>query len=222
MELIISGYNGKMGQCLRALFAGNDTVSTRSSCDLPKNFSSDCLWIDFSHPSYFDFVIGEVKKHACPLIMGTTGLSSGQMSEMKQISEKQVVVYDSNFSLGINAIKTILPHLTSLLRDFDIDIVEAHHKSKKDAPSGTAKSIQQILQRKNNVQVPITSLRAGGIRGEHSILYAGQDELVSIKHEALDRRVFAQGVAYVIQWIVRKKPSQGFFNMQDILHDCIS
>ena len=108
------------------------------------------------------------------------------------------------------------------MRDFDIDIVEAHHKSKKDAPSGTAKSIQQILQRKNNVQVPITSLRAGGIRGEHSILYAGQDELVSIKHEALDRRVFAQGVAYVIQWIVRKKPSQGFFNMQDILHDCIS
>ena len=222
MDLILSGYSGKMGQCLRSLFEHEKDIFVYDALKLPKNLSKACAWIDFSHTSLFDFVVSGVQGRACPLIMGTTGLSSAQMQALKHLSKTQVVVYDSNFSLGINAIKTILPILNLALCDFDVDIVEAHHKTKKDVPSGTAQLLQCILQERRKTPIPVLSRRAGGLRGEHTVSFVGQDEIVYIKHEVLDRCIFAKGVVHVVQWMMKKKPSQGFFNMQDILHDCIS
>jgi 4-hydroxy-tetrahydrodipicolinate reductase len=149
--------------------------------------------------------------------MGTTGLSKAQMRQLVQLSKGQVVVYDSNFSVGANILKKLAYQAGMALKDFSVTIFEAHHGTKKDQPSGTAKSLRQVLLSGQPRQIPILSLRGGGIRGEHAVIFSGMDEILSLKHEVLDRKVFAQGALYAIEWIIQKKPSHGLYNMQDVL-----
>ncbi|MDR2396509.1 MAG: 4-hydroxy-tetrahydrodipicolinate reductase [Puniceicoccales bacterium] len=216
LHLIISGFGGKMGKCIRALLAG-----TPAHVYDARHCLSDCLqplvWVDFSNSNAFEQILENVQKKACPLVMGTTGLSKAQMRQLVQLSKKQAVVYDSNFSIGANILKKLVHQAGSTLKDFSVTIFEAHHSTKKDQPSGTAKSLRQVLLSEQRKRIPILSLRGGGIRGEHSVIFSGMDEMLSLKHEVLDRKVFAQGALCAVEWIIRKKPSHGLFNMQDVL-----
>ncbi|MDR2769331.1 MAG: hypothetical protein LBB19_02125 [Puniceicoccales bacterium] len=205
-----------MGKCIRTLLADTSAhIYDAHHC------LGDCLqplvWVDFSSSNAFEQILENVRKKACPLIMGTTGLSKAQMRQLVWLSKRQAVVYDSNFSVGANILKKLVCQAGVALKNFSVTIFEAHHGAKKDQPSGTAKSLRQVLLSEQRKQIPILSLRGGGIRGEHSVIFSGMDEILSLKHEVLDRKVFAQGALYAVEWIMRKKPSHGLFNMQDVL-----
>ncbi|MDR1254952.1 MAG: 4-hydroxy-tetrahydrodipicolinate reductase [Puniceicoccales bacterium] len=205
-----------MGKCIRTLLEGTPThIYDAHHC--ADDLLQPWVWMDFSNSNAFAWIIENVRIKKCPLVMGTTGLSKAQMHQLVQLSKRQTVVYDSNFSVGANILKKLVHQAGIELKDFSVTIFEAHHGTKKDQPSGTAKSLQQILLSDRRKQIPILSLRGGGIRSEHSVIFSGMDEILSLKHEVLDRKVFAQGALYAVEWIIRKKPSHGLFNMQDVL-----
>lgn len=214
-DVIISGWNGKMGQALRGLlpnyfFGKLVDANELDLCSL----SSSKVWIDFSHASAFEKWIHQVKALQCPLVMGTTGLNEQQLRQLRDLSQNQPVLYDANFSEGIHVLRQILKNLPDISA-FDCHILEAHHKSKKDYPSGTAKALLGDLSEKTQQNVPIFSVRAGGIRGEHAVVFAGNNEQIILKHEVWDRSVFAEGALKAAQWLLQH--SCGFFNFSSVL-----
>lgn len=215
-DIIISGWNGKMGRVLRNLapdyFSGNiyDWKQTaRPSLPL--------VWIDFSNASCCEAIIKNVRTLNCPLVMGTTGLTEENHKQLKILSQQVPVFYDTNFSLGIHIVRKLIKHLPQALNDFDVSIVESHHSSKKDAPSGTAKTLANDIQEccGKTQSISILSHRGGGIRGKHSIILAGQNEIVTLQHEALDRSIFAEGALKAAQWCLSK--TNGLYSMEDLL-----
>ena len=148
--------------------------------------------------------------------MGTTGLIEKNIQQLKNLSQKVPVFYDTNFSVGIHVVRALIKHLPQVCTDFDISIFESHHASKKDAPSGTAKTLANDIQAYcNSKSIPILSHRGGGIRGQHSIIFAGTNEVITLQHETLDRLVFAEGALKAAQWCLNKP--NGFFCMEDLL-----
>lgn len=214
-NVIISGWSGKMGQALRALLPQYFSGKVVDPNELDRySLSSSKVWIDFSHASAFDKWIALVTQLQCPLVMGTTGLNEQQLRQLRDLSEGQPVLYDANFSEGIHIVHQILKSLPDVSA-FDCQILEAHHRSKKDSPSGTAKALMTDLSDKTQQSVPISSVRAGGIRGEHTIILAGNNEQITLKHEVWDRSVFAEGALKAAQWLLQQ--SHGFFNFNSVL-----
>lgn len=175
------------------------------------------VWIDFSHASCFEAVIKNVCTLNCPLIMGTTGLTEENLQQLIALSRQIPVFYDTNFSVGIHIVRKLLKQLPQICSDFDISILESHHASKKDAPSGTAKTLANDIKECCGAtkDVPILSHRGGGIRGQHSVIFAGPNEVITLQHEALDRSVFAEGALKAALWCLDK--TCGFFNMENLL-----
>ncbi len=214
-NVIISGWSGKMGQALRALLPQYFSGKVVDANELDRySLSSTKVWIDFSHASAFDKWIALVTQLQCPLVMGTTGLNEQQLRQLRDLSEGQPVLYDANFSEGIHIVHQILKSLPDVSA-FDCQILEAHHRSKKDSPSGTAKALMTDLSDKTQQSVLISSVRAGGIRGEHTIILAGNNEQITLKHEVWDRSVFAEGALKAAQWLLQQ--SHGFFNFNSVL-----
>ena len=149
--------------------------------------------------------------------MGTTGLTEENLRQLKVLSQKIPVFYDTNFSLGVHIVRKLIKHLPQACANFDISIFESHHASKKDAPSGTAKTLANDIKERcgSSKDVTILSHRGGGIRGKHSIIFASQNEVITLQHEALDRSVFAEGALKAAQWCLDK--TNGFFSMEDLL-----
>lgn len=190
--------------------------------------------IDFSHytavPSLLDFAV--VKK--IPVVVATTGLEEGAKALLKEASETIPVFYSANMSLGINVLVKALQAITPALEaDFNIEIVEKHHNKKKDAPSGTAlllaDSINDVCSEKKEYlfgrsgndnenklsEIGIHAVRGGTIPGEHTVIYAGDDEIIELKHTALSRDIFANG-ALKAGVFLASQPA-GFYNMSDLL-----
>lgn len=147
-----------------------------------------------------------------PYIIGTTGLKD--ISEIKKYSKKIPILVSANFSIGVNTLYKLTKSATKLLKDFDIDIIETHHKMKRDAPSGTAKKLAEII-RSENKEAKVYSIRAGDIVGEHNVMFVGNGERIELVHRATSRNAFASGVIKAIRFIVKQKP--GFFTMQDVI-----
>ena len=144
-DVIISGWSGKMGQALRALLPQYFPGKVVDANELDRcSLSSSKDWIDFSHASAFDKWITKVTQLQCPLVMGTTGLNGQQLRQLQDLSEGQPVLYDANFSEGIHIVRQILKSLPDVSA-FDCQILEVHHKSKKDSPSGTANVLMKDL-----------------------------------------------------------------------------
>jgi len=216
-DVIISGWNGKMGQALRRLSHSYFQGQLHNFKELREShLSESVVWIDFSNKSAFNDVVDKVVRYKCPLVMGTTGLSKDQISRLKVLSKTVPVVYDANFSLGIHILRRLIRALPSM-HGFDVSVYESHHLTKKDSPSGTAKNLRRDLQvvLKINGDIPILSHRGGGIRGEHEIIFSGNNEVLTLKHEVLDRTVFAEGALSAAVWVL-DKPC-GYFSMEDCL-----
>jgi len=172
-------------------------------------------------------------KNNVALVAGTTGLNVEQLNELKKYAKKIPIVYDTNFSLGINAMNKVLFELARLLPDWDVEIMEKHHNQKKDAPSGTAirlaKTVAEarvqkldmvVITRFDNIarrsgQIGVQALRAGDIIGDHEITIAGAGQRIELNHRAHSRDNFASGVIEAIRWVVGKPA--GFYNMQNVL-----
>jgi 4-hydroxy-tetrahydrodipicolinate reductase len=128
------------------------------------------------------------------------------------------IVFASNFSVGVNVLFWLTRKAAELLeRDFDPEIIETHHKMKKDAPSGTAKTLAEILkaEQKNQNEIPIQSIREGEVVGEHTVIFSGLGERIELTHRAASREIFARGALRAANWIMGKPP--GLYSMQDVL-----
>jgi len=194
------------------------------------------VFVDFSSPKatlkYLDVAIKNNKKY----IIGTTGFSEEEIETIKEYSKKSAIILSSNFSKGITVLNHIIKSAVGLLKDgYDIEMVEAHHKRKKDAPSGTAIKLAKtaceaknidfnkdvvygregiIGERKEN-EFGVFALRAGGIIGEHKLYIVSDDEKVELSHTAFSRKAFSSGVISGILFLSNK--DSGLFDMEDIL-----
>lgn len=170
-------------------------------------------------------------RHHAALVVGTTGFSAEQREEMRKAIEGEVpAVISSNFSIGVNIYWELLRSAARLLGEYDIEVLEAHHRYKKDAPSGTAKTILQILDEELGVrekkygregmmergkEIGVHVVRGGDIVGDHSVLFSGNFETIELSHRAYDRSVFAHGALRATRWVTGKHP--GIYGMKEVL-----
>ncbi len=192
--------------------------------------------IDFTTPAATQLLLNEIKGNDARIVIGTTGFTEKDMALMKDVSKNNAVLFSPNMSLGVN----FLFYLTQIAAEklgsnFDIEVIETHHRFKKDAPSGTAKRLGEIAAaalgcsyadaikhgrsgmtgERSAKEVGMHAVRGGDIVGEHSVLFAGIGERLELKHYAHSRANFAQGAVTAAKWLDSKK--QGLYSMRDIL-----
>lgn len=192
--------------------------------------------IDFSNPANFSALSSFIKERKLACVIATTGLSKDQISELHKLAETNAVFYSANMSLGISLITDFAAKAARLLEgSFDIEIIEKHHNQKLDAPSGTALAIadaiseslatapqyvydrHSVRKKREPNEIGIHAVRGGTIVGEHSVLFAGNDEIIEIKHTATSREVFAVGA--VKAGIFMKDKPAGMYNMKDLINE---
>ncbi len=203
--------------------------------DVEKVIESGDVVIDFSLPSGTESVLESCLKHKKMLITGTTGISDELNQKLQKASEQIIVVQANNFSIGVNLLFNFVDHMSKKMKNlnFDVELTETHHRQKKDSPSGTARSLLKVIkeQYKNSElnevygreglelsrenQIGVHSVRGGTVIGTHEIQFLGPSENISIKHEALSRNVFVEGVEFCCGKIANK--TNGYFTMLDLL-----
>jgi 4-hydroxy-tetrahydrodipicolinate reductase len=192
--------------------------------------------IEFTHPEPTLEHLKEVATAGLAMVIGTTGLSPQQVSELKGLAEKTRVVFAPNMSVGVNLMFKVVENIARVLSEgYDVEIVEAHHRLKKDAPSGTALKLAQIIAQalhrdldkvgvygrkgitgeRTKEEIGIMTVRAGDIVGEHTVTFCGIGERLEVIHRAHNRDNFARGAVRAAQWIVNQPP--GLYDMQDVL-----
>jgi 4-hydroxy-tetrahydrodipicolinate reductase len=174
--------------------------------------------VDFTSPEATEANLDYVARYRKALVLGTTGLNEEQLRKVEEISKVVAVVFSPNMSIGVNVLFATLPEILKRLGpDYNIEIVEAHHKGKKDAPSGTAKKFYQVLAEAGKKEIPVHSVRLGDIVGDHMIIFCGNSERIEIKHQAHSRDLFAVGALKAAKWVFGKPA--GLYSMQDVLNN---
>lgn len=212
------------------------TILTLIGDDLALAFKTGDVLIDFTFPEASLEHIKICAELGKPIVIGSTGFSKEQLDLVKQYVQKIPCVLSPNMSIGVNLCFKVLDEIARTIgEDYDMEIVEAHHRMKKDAPSGTAVKMAQVLaaavkrnldevgvySRKGMIgertqkEIGIQTVRGGDIVGEHTVLFAGKGERIEITHRAHSRDTFAAGAVRAAKWVVGKKP--GLYDMQDVL-----
>jgi 4-hydroxy-tetrahydrodipicolinate reductase len=216
--------------------AGIGTAGVTVSDDLLKIIDQGDVIIDFTfHAATMKFA-RIAAEHNTAMVIGTTGLSQENIDELKTLAGNFPCVQSPNMAIGVNVLFKVARKVASILGDaYDIEIVEAHHRMKKDAPSGTALKLGEmvaegvnrdlnkvgvferhgIIGERGEKEIGIQTIRAGDIVGEHTVYYAGAGERLEITHRAHSRDNFARGAALAAAWVTKK--SNGMYNMFDVL-----
>jgi len=220
VRVLLIGAAGRMGKTVLDLAQSDREIEIAERCDLGDSIQpamKNCdVAIDFSQANSIDEVCHAALQHAKPLVIGTTGHSHQQRKTIEETAHSVSIVLASNFSVGVNVLFWLTQKAAELLgSDFNPEIVETHHKMKKDAPSGTAKTLAEILKGVRSSEIPIQSIREGDVVGEHTVIFKGPGESLELTHRAADRGVFARGALRAAKWIVDKRP--GLYSMQDVL-----
>jgi 4-hydroxy-tetrahydrodipicolinate reductase len=192
--------------------------------------------IDFTNPEASLGFLRAASKKRAPVVIATTGFNPKQLAEIKRLSKRTPTLLSANTSLGVNVLVSLLGKAAKMLGDdYDVEIVEAHHRFKKDAPSGTAlalgRSVAQALNRdlekigingrkgivgeRSKKEIALFSVRAGDIVGEHTVIFGGIGERLEFIHRAHSRDTFARGAIRAARWLAKRKP--GLYGMQDVL-----
>lgn len=221
------------------IVAGVDLYGDNANFKVYRSFSQldvkgDVI-IDFSNPSVLDSMLEYAKNSNTPMIICTTGFSEDQVSKIKEASKDVAVFYSGNMSLGINLIIELSKKAASILgNNFDVEIIEKHHNQKIDAPSGTAlmiaDGISEVLtesqyvydrhsyrKKRDKNEIGIHAIRGGTIVGEHEVIFAGHDEIFSLKHQALSKEVFAVGAVNAAVYL--KDKQSGMYDMGNLLSE---
>jgi len=234
IKLEITGACGKMGRRIFELAAfdkdfevalalekkgtpliGRELGKLRVSSNLDGLFLVDVL-VDFTLPEAADEHLDYVAKYKKALVLGTTGLTDTQKNKVEEISRIVPVVFTPNMSVGVNVLFSILPEIANKLGpDYSVEIIEAHHKAKKDAPSGTAKKMAEVITQITKKNIPTHSIRLGDIFGDHTVVFCGNSERIEIKHQAHSRDLFVVGALKAAKWVFQKPA--GLYSMQDVL-----
>ncbi len=195
-------------------------VDIATQCDLGDAIDAalkDCdAAIDFSNASSIEEVCRAASQHKKALVVGTTGHSLEQRTLIEKTAQSLPIVFASNFSIGVNALFALTHRAAEILgSEFKPEIVETHHTKKKDAPSGTAKTLGEILKAELKIDIPIQSIREGDVVGEHTVTFVGPGERLELTHRAGSREIFARGALRAAEWVVGKPA--GLYSMQNVL-----
>ena len=239
VRVLLVGAKGRMGQAIAAAAEAADVVIIAAldlGDDLTKEIDACEAVVDFSHPSATDAICRACLGAGKPLVVGTTGHSTEERALLEKAAQSLPVVFSPNFSVGVNALFWLTRKAAEMLgQDFDLEIVETHHRLKKDAPSGTARRLAEILceVRKldytKNVahgregligerpaaEIGVHSIRAGDVVGDHTVTFAGRGERLELAHKASSRATFAAGALRAAKWIVGRPA--GLYSMEDVL-----
>jgi 4-hydroxy-tetrahydrodipicolinate reductase len=222
MKIAINGACGRMGQAV-AKAAADAGVEVAALIDVVKapgvtrtlSKKVDAL-IDFSTPAAALERLAECVKTRTPAIVCTTGFSDAQKAEIAAASKKIAVIYSSNMSVGVNLLFKRVPEIAKTLGEsYDIDIVETHHRFKKDAPSGTAKTLAERIESATGRKPNVHAVRSGDVVGEHRIIFGTLGDSIEIIHRASTRDIFAKGSIEAAKWASKAKP--GLYTMLDVI-----
>ena len=236
----IAGARGRMGRTVDQVLdeRGDVVVAARFDWGETPDLSHCDVVIDFSTPEASVALAQQAAERGGPaLVIGSTGFSDDQEAAIMAASEKVAIVRSGNFSLGVNILIGLVEHAAQRLdaREWDVEVIEAHHRLKVDAPSGTALMLGEAAASGRNVdlqdvrsapydgitgerqagKIGFSSIRAGGIVGEHTVLFASASETLSLSHSAIDRSLFAKGAVAAAAWVRSRRP--GLYDMQDVL-----
>jgi len=189
-----------------------DGVETRTIDETPREPVH--AWIDFSRPAGTMKLLDQISG---PVLIGTTGFNDAERGRIEAYAKKHPVLLASNTSLGMNLMFRILGSLPKLVTEnFEIVLREEHHRGKVDAPSGTAKSLLQILEKSGAKKIDVQVIRAGTIPGVHSVRLITDDEEIEIVHRVSERKVFAKGALVGLSYLVKQK-RPGLYSMQEAI-----
>lgn len=239
LKILITGISGRMGQAVRQAVESNPNTVIGSTHDVGEDIEGalECsdVAIDFSFHGFTPELLATALEQKKPLVIGTTGHTDEERVAIVEAAKQIPIVFASNYSVGVNTLFWLTRKATRILKDFDIEIVEMHHHHKLDAPSGTARTLAEVVceetgmdydkdvvhGRFGNVgarpqrQIGMHTLRGGDVVGDHTVIYAIDGERVELTHKASNRGTFAGGAVRAALWLT-DKPA-GLYNMQDVL-----
>ncbi|MCM8747939.1 4-hydroxy-tetrahydrodipicolinate reductase [Thermomicrobiaceae bacterium CFH 74404] len=254
LRLAIAGITGRMGREVAELALADPGIALTGGLIRPeREHASDlCLQggiritadaqsvlresdvlIDFTQPSATAHYARACAEAGCALATGTTGLSEGHLEELRAASACVPVLHASNFSLGIAVVRALLPLLARALGDWDIEIIEHHHRHKRDAPSGTALALLEAIRAgqpetsspvingrqgiapRRPGEIGMHAIRGGGEPGRHCVLFGSEDELLELSHRVHSRRAYAAGALAAAKWLAGRPP--GWYVLDDLL-----
>ena len=236
----LAGARGRMGRAVSEVLDRRSDVVTAARfdrTDVPDLGACDVV-IDFTEPAASVELARICAEAGGPaLVIGATGFTPEQDAEIERAAERVAIVKSGNFSLGVNMLIGLVAQAARRLpaSDWDIEIIEAHHRMKKDAPSGTALMLGEaaadgrghdlaevrgrprdgIGEERPIGEIGFSAIRAGGVVGEHQVVFAAQDEILTLSHSARDRVLFARGAVMAALWVKGRAP--GLYGMQDVL-----
>jgi 4-hydroxy-tetrahydrodipicolinate reductase len=245
MNILLCGCNGRMGKAVAAacggedkIVAGIDVTDANASFPVYKSIfevreKADVI-VDFSHHTLVYDILSYSKEKEIPAVICTTGHTDEEKEYMSRMDKETAVFTSGNMSLGINLLCSLAKQAAEILGDdYDVEIIEAHHHNKLDAPSGTALMIAEEIEsalpyeadrvfdrtpyrkKREKNEIGIHSIRGGSIVGEHEVMFCGGGEVITVKHSALSRDLFAQGAVKAARYMVGKKV--GRYSMKDVL-----
>jgi len=233
MKILIGG-KGRMGSLIAstAEAAGHTVLGMADAFDKSalEGEAADVV-IDFSHRDNLSWIKDYVLANHCALVYGTTGVTEEDKAVLNELAETVPVFYSSNFSYGVAVLRKLIATAVPLLKDtFDMELVETHHNQKKDAPSGTAKALLEIMNPDGEFkevfgregitgargkEIGVHALRGGTEAGEHSVFFFGDNERITVSHHAANRQIFVNGAIRAAQYLEGR--DAGMYNMDDLL-----
>lgn len=241
LRILVNGARGRMGQAvIAAINEDPQNLTVGAAVDADDDFDAalaqcDAV-IDFSHHSLTDKIAQACAKAGKLLVIGTTGQTDEQVAAVKEAAKQIPIVFAPNFSVGVNTLFWLTRKAAEILGpDFDLEVVEMHHRLKKDSPSGTAKRLAEILAEVRNLsynhdvrhgregivgertraEIGMHAIRGGDVVGDHTVIYANVGERVELTHKASSRDTFARGSVRAAKWAA-SQPA-GLYDMQDVL-----
>ena len=239
-RVILTGAKGRMGLTLAACAARLPEVRVTGQVDLGDDLSRHIdagdVVVDFSFHDATAAIAGLCARHGKALVIGTTGHSEAEKQAVRGHAARIPMVWASNYSTGVNTLFWLTRKAAEILGPgFDLEVVEMHHRLKKDAPSGTATTLLEILGdvrklqlkealrhgregivgERTDAEIGIHAIRGGDVVGDHTVIFAANGERVELTHKASSRETFALGALRASQWVVKQKP--GLYDMQDVL-----
>ena len=220
VRVIICGSKGRMGQALITSVKANPELQLvgeiNAGDDLSQVIDRCDVIVDFSFREATGKIAKLAAEHKKALVIGTTGHSDAEKNAVVETVKTIPCVWTSNFSTGVNTLFWITGKVASIVGpQWEIEIVETHHTAKKDAPSGTAKSLQQVIRQAIGKEAPTHALRIGDVVGDHTVAFGTSGERIELSHRASSRETFARGALRAAKWAVTQKP--GLYDMQDVL-----
>jgi 4-hydroxy-tetrahydrodipicolinate reductase len=221
-RVLLVGGRGRMGQAVAAAIAKEPGLTIkgelRQGDPITPGIDGCDVVIDFSSANATEAVCRACAQHRKALVLGTTGHNATQKTSIAAAARLIPIVFAANFSVGVNALFALTRRAAELLgSEFDVDMIEMHHRTKKDAPSGTAKRLVEILSGVGEAHRPVAthSIRAGDIVGDHMVIFTGAGERLELIHRATTRETFAAGALRAARWII-DQPA-GLYSMENVL-----